>query len=95
MRGVLVESVRKRARELLGREITTDELRLMPYIQFVMVNEQFFDNRKLNSADREVIRKWQDEGYLELGAENVMITKKFWDIINELIYLSYVERRGV
>lgn len=39
-RGQLTQRVQDAAKRLLGCEITVRELRLMPYVQYLMVNEQ-------------------------------------------------------
>ena len=39
-RGVLTEKVQEIAKKMIGREISRTELRLIPHIQYLMVNEQ-------------------------------------------------------
>ncbi len=90
-RGEFTERIKEKGKELLGREITLREFRLMPYIQYVMVNEQRLDINKVSGEEREVLRIWKDEGHVEGGASGLAITKEFWDIINELIFLGYVD----
>jgi hypothetical protein len=35
---------------------------------------------------------WKDEGWITGGAgEDLTIVKYFWDIINELLFLAYVD----
>ena len=90
MRGVLTEEIQRIARRRFGRTITLRELRLMPYIQYVMVNEQRIDIRKINSEEREVLKKWREEKHIEGGASGLSITEYFWDTINEIIFQGYV-----
>lgn len=90
-KGVVTEKVQDLAQRLLGRKIDTVELRLMPYIQYVMVNEQTIEPNKINKVERVILRKWKDAGHVEGGAGGLGITKEFWDIINEIIFLSYVD----
>lgn len=90
-RGQLTERVAAKAKELLGRDIDTTELRLMPYIQYQMMNEQRIDPAKCNGDDRRVLALWHKEGHIERGASGLGITKKFWDILNEILFLSYVD----
>lgn len=92
MRGQLTDAIKQRARELLGYDITVAELRMMPYVQYVMVNEQRIDPRKCNAEDREVLQRWRESGHIKGGASGLSITREFWDIINELVFLSYVMR---
>lgn len=90
-RGMLSDRIQAKAKELLGREITVIELRMMPYVQFVMVNDQRIEPRKCNQADRDVLSLWRKEGHIEGGAGGLSITKKFWDIICEIVFLGYVD----
>jgi len=93
-RGVLTPTIKTRAKKLLGREITQLELRLMPYIQFVMVNDQVIVPCKINAAEREILSTWRNEGHIEGGVSGLAITPQFWAIINELIWLGYVAYRA-
>lgn len=89
-RGVLTEKIKEKAKELLGYEITTIELRLMPYAAYVMVNENKIDIAKVNQNEREVLGRWREHGFIEGGAGGMGITKEFWDAINEIVWLGYV-----
>lgn len=89
-RGQLTEQVAEKARDLLGRDITVAELRLMPYVQYTMMNDQRLDPNKCNSDDRKVLSLWREEGHIEGGAGGLSMTKDFWDILNEIMWLSYV-----
>lgn len=80
------------AREFLGREMSVTELRLIPYVQYVMVNEQVIDIRKCNRADRNVLQLWREAGHIEGGASGLAITKEFWDFMSEVLWLTYVCR---
>jgi hypothetical protein len=89
-RGQLTEEIKLRSKELLGYEITERELRLMPYIQYVMMNEQRLDPNKINQEERDILRKWKDAGHVEGGAAGLRITREFWDIICSLLFMGYV-----
>jgi hypothetical protein len=90
-RGSLSRKCSDKSKEVLGREITLTELRLMPYIQYTMMNEQKLDPRKINQDEREVLSLWKKEGHIEGGITGLRITKNFWDAINEILWISYVE----
>ena len=90
-RGQLTDKIKIRSKELLGYEIDVKELRLMPYIQYVMTNEQRISSRHINQEEREVLRKWKEVKYIEEGASGLSITKEFWDILCEIIFLGYVD----
>jgi hypothetical protein len=89
-RGALTPEIRARSKELLGYEIDKTELRLMPYIQFTMMNEQRLDPRKISGEERDVLQRWREAGHIEGGASGLAITREFWDIINDLLFMGYV-----
>ncbi len=89
-RGQLTDRIKKKSKELLGYEINQTELRLMPYIQYVMVNEQRIDINHINEEEREILSKWRKSKHIEGGASSLQITKEFWDIICEIVRLGHV-----
>ena len=90
MRGQLTEDIQKLTKDFLGREITVRELRLYPYLDFVMKNEQKLDPNKINQEERDILRKLKDEGHIEGGASGLSMTKEFYDYINQVLWLGYV-----
>lgn len=90
-RGMITARIKEKSIELLGYEIDQDELRLMPYILFTMLNTQRIDYNKINVEEREILRKWRELGYIGGGISGLGITKEFWDICNEIVFLGYVD----
>ena len=90
-RGQLTQRIKDKSKELLGYEITVRELRLMPYIMYVMQNEQRLDLNRINQEEREIISKWRQAGHIEGGAGPMGITREFWNILCELVFLGYVD----
>ena len=90
-RGMLTEEVNKIAEDIIRRKITQLELRLMPYIQYVMMNEQKIEPNKINSDERKILQKWRDEGFIEGGASGLSITKEFWEFMCEILFEAYVK----
>ena len=66
MRGMLNKEVQEIAKKEMGREISQTELRLIPYIQYQMINEQKLDPNKMNQEDRDVLNKWKSEKLVTL-----------------------------
>ncbi len=95
LRGQLTQRIKDKSETLLGYQIDTTELRLMAYVQYVMVNSQKIGIEKINQEEREILKKWKKDGHLEGGACGLSITKEFWDYICELIFLGYVDLKGV
>jgi len=89
-RGQLNEKAQNIAKKFLNREIDTTELRLYPYLDFLMKNEQIIDIRKCNQDDRNVLSVLRKEGHIEGGASGLAITKEFYDYINEILWHTYV-----
>ena len=94
MRGVLTKEVQEIAKKHIGREIDRTELRLIPYIQYVMVNEQRLDISKIKQDERVVLRKWKDAKLIEGGASGLSITEEFWNFLCEILFQSYVKQKG-
>jgi len=91
-RGILSEQVKTRSKQLFGYKINQLELRLMPYIQYQMMNEQRLDPNKISPDERDVLAKWREAGYITGGAGGLSITREFWDIINDICFIAYVEK---
>jgi hypothetical protein len=102
-RGQLTDRIKQRSAELFGYEISQKELRLMPYLQYQLVNEQRLKPEHLNEDDREILAKWVSKGYILDGVSEckgrpmmsegvkLKITKEFWDSILEILWLGYVD----
>ena len=90
MRGKLTDEIQDLAKGFLGREITTTELRLYHYLDYLMKNEQRIDPNKCNSEDRLVLSVLRKERHIEGGASRLSMTKEFYDYINQVLWLGYV-----
>ena len=93
-RGELTDKVKQLSKKLLGYEIDVTELRLMPYVHYVMMNSQKIDPTHCNDDDRKILRKWKTAGYVKGSMSGMAITTEFWDIMNEILFLSYVAYRN-
>ena len=91
-RGCLSDVVQVIAIAFLGREISVTELRLYPYLDFVMKNDQKIDPRHCNQADRDVLAVLRQEGHIEGGAGGLEMTKEFYDYVNEVLWHAYVRQ---
>lgn len=89
MRGILTQEVADKARELLGEDITTTELRLMPYLQYCAVNGLCLDRRRINKRETGFLSKWEDQGRLATSPK-MELSEEFWHTMCELIWLAYV-----
>lgn len=89
-RGTLTKRIQKIAINFLGRKITRIELRLYPYLDYLMKNEQRIDINKVNKEDREIFMNLKREGHMEGGARGLAMTREFYDYINDVLWWSYV-----
>ena len=89
-RGQMTEQIQDIAKGFLGREITTGELRLYPYLDHVMKNNQIIEPVRCNGDDRKVLAVLRSEGHIEGGASGLAVTKEFYDYINHVLWHSYV-----
>jgi hypothetical protein len=89
-RGQLTEEIQGLARGFLKREIGVRELRLYPYLDYVMKNEQKLEPNHVNQEEREVLKVLKAEGHIEGGASGLSMTKEFYDYINQVLWFSYV-----
>lgn len=90
MRGHLNTKITQVAKKFLGRSISLSELRLIPYVHYVMVNERKLDERKINDEEREILQGWVSDGYIAMAGQRMAITKHFWDFMSEIVWLAYV-----
>ena len=91
MRGMVTKEINQVAYDLLGlKEISTAELMLMPYVQYTMMNSKKLDPQRMNNEDRAILSQWRSNNWIEGGASGLTITKDFWDAINEILWLGYV-----
>ena len=87
---MLTDEIQELAREFLGRELTTVELRLYPYLDYLMKNEQKIRPAHTNAADRDILATLRGEGHIEGGASGLSMTKEFYDYINQVLWYGYV-----
>lgn len=74
-------------------KITKEELRLMPYLQYCLMNNQSIDPCKISSEERKILSRWQKEGKITRSCiYGCSITKEFWDQMAEILYETYVPK---
>ncbi len=91
MRGELTKEANEIAKKHIGREITTKELRLYPYLQYVMMNEQKLDLNKIGNGESKILQQLKKEGHIQGGVTGLFMTKKFWDYLHEILFETYVK----
>ena len=91
-RGILTDEIQTIAKEYLGREITTTELRLYPYIDYCIKNGGYMDRRKMNNEELDILDNYNEKTQIRRDfAGYVSVSKEFYDYIQKVLWLSYVE----
>ena len=90
LRGEFTQEVQDFMEDFLGRPATRAELRLLPYLHHVMLNNQMLDPAKINSEERAVMAKLRADGHIEGGASGMSVTREFWTFLNDVLWLAYV-----
>lgn len=92
MRGMLTNEIQEKAKAFLGREISVRELRLYPYIDFSIKNNcQGWSYTKLLSEEISVLNRLLEEGHLAYSPEKVIVSRKFYSYMQEVLAIGYVE----
>lgn len=91
-RGRISPEVQEAAVRMLGREITTRELRLIPYVQYVLVNDRRIERVKVNEEEIEILGRWESAGWITLDFVRdvtIEVTKEFWNAMHEILWAGY------
>ena len=98
-RGMLTDEIVSKAREMLGDDIQFDttSLRLMAYVQYVMINQQKIDHAKVNEDELLILWEWDAKEWISYSTAqgDISVSKKFWDVMSEILWLGYVIREQV
>ena len=94
-RGELTAEAIALGNKLLGFDMTKDELRMLPYIQYCVMNFGKMEVRCINGEDRKILSKFQKLGFLSRHLRStgdvidIRVTKEFWDKMNQILWLTY------
>ena len=90
-RGQLNPKVQEIAEKYLGRALkSTSELKLLPYLDYLMKNEQKINPLKINQEERDLLKELKQEGHIAGGACGLQMTKEFYDAIQQILWQAYV-----
>ena len=72
--------------------LTHEQLRLLPYLQYCLMNNRRIDPERINQTERSILSDWRAKGWIEGGAsmDSLRCTWEFWISINKILYISYV-----
>lgn len=90
VRGVLTEEIQNKAKAFLNREISVKELRLYPYIDYLIKNDCNGWSNKVDWQEKDILDKLYEEKHLVYTVEKIIVTREFYDFIQDILALSYV-----
>ena len=88
-RGILTEEIKALSKELIGYEMCVKELRLMPYIQFCLMNSESININKVNSEERTILMKLIKAGHIKSPSSCLMVSSTYYDIICKIMKVAY------
>lgn len=92
MRGVLTDKIQAKAKKFLQREISQKELRLYPYIDYSIKNGcQGWSYSKMDEEEIKILNRLYSEGYIIYSSEKIIVTRIFYDFMQDILATSYVE----
>ncbi len=76
-------------KEKYGLENVT-ELRLIPYLQYLILNQMPVDPNKIDHEERQILTKWRQEGKIDYSMTHACkCIRSFWDWMNDVLWESY------
>lgn len=88
-RGMMTEKIEKLGAKIKG--FNQKQMRLMAYIDYLAKNEQSVDPRKIDSEERKILSSWKEQGFGEFGINSFWLTKEFYMLMQEILWLGYCE----
>jgi hypothetical protein len=52
------------------------------------------DQNKVNAEERAILSDWRKRGFIDGGASGLGMTKAFWDAMNEILWMGYVNQES-
>lgn len=92
LRGCLTEELAEKYKPHMGTgyRMTTIELRLIPYLQYLAVNREPVDRRKISADEFAALAVWGQRGWIDFNIdEPVAVTKEFWSFMCGVLWDAY------
>lgn len=84
-RGILTDAIKAKYPTL-----TLKKLRLLPYLQYLIMNSMPVDPAKIDSEERAILSDWRDKGYISYSiTEPCACTRTFWNMMNDILFDTY------
>lgn len=90
-RGMLTENIQAMSREYLGREITVRELRLFPYIDYVIKNGGYADRSRMSREELDILHSYNKETQLKRAFDGyIWVSREFYAYLQNVLWEAYV-----
>lgn len=86
---MITPAVEEIADKLLGIDITTRGLRLLPYIQHCILNAIIMDKETISKEEEDILDDWVVVGYIRVEKGRLKCSKTFWDASCEILWEAY------
>lgn len=84
-RGVLTDAIKDKYPTLDHKK-----LRLLPYLQYLIINSMSVDPAKIDSEERAILGEWRIKGYISYSmVEPCACTREFWDMMHDVLFDTY------
>ena len=90
LRGMVSEKIQMLCKDFLGREVTTRELRLFPYIDYCLKNWGVLDRSKVNKEEMEILNSYDEELIKIENGEITYISNDFYNFIQKVLWEAYI-----
>lgn len=91
-RGCITDEIQKLARDYLGREITTRELRLYPFIDYCLKNGGYMSRDKIDDEEVDIIHSYDEKTQLKRDFQGyIWVSESFYNYIQSVLWHSYVD----
>lgn len=92
MRGMLTDNIQEKAVTFLNRTISQKEFRLYPYIDYSIKNAcQGWSYSKMDEEEIKILNRLYDEGHIFYSPEKVIVTRSFYNFMQDMLAAGYVE----
>lgn len=92
-RGRLTDEVKKISKDMLGYEISQRELRLLPYLMSVTLDNFPMDRKRINRDENRILNKWEEKGFVSIeSADNgrmLFLTERFYKAVSAILMVGY------
>ncbi|HIY83871.1 hypothetical protein [Rubneribacter sp.] len=92
LRGCLTDELAEKYRMRLGTgyPMTRTELRLIPYLHYLVVNRKRIEMEKIDHNEYAAMSVWICRGWLlDYPGKPVAVSKEFWDTMCDVLWDAY------